>query len=541
MQTRALQAVRAGKRRWPAAALLLLALTVTVAGCGGGRLTGQAGRLTGRIADARNEAPLPAMVTVDGVAYETVNGIYATNPLPYGIHQVRVESPGYHAQTATVNLALPAQNQSFFLAVIPDSTIPMVVWSNPSSGATGVYRDTKLILRFSEPMYRASVEAAFSLSPPVSVTFAWSEDQLVATPSSPLAAGTTYTLTLGREATDVSGNQLAAPFELSFTTGSSLTPVNRVAFASNGDDLAGRLKLYLMDPLAPQAATLLSSDDCEDEQPSWSPDGSQLVFVSKKRDGTTTPHLYVTRVDVFRPQPLFPGSAFWDVEPKWSPDGRRIAFVSDRVGLNFNVFVVDVDPLNGQAVPGTVKQVTLNANWDSNPDWSPDTSGANGVPLRNILAFSSDRAGERWIYAVDVEDTGGSIGELAGCTVSVLTPDDTGADNPAWSPDGTKIAYTSARAGRKDIWVMDVTVTTAADGRRTVTASNHRRLTTDAASSRAVDDQPSWSPDGKYLLFVSNRSGTPDIYQLEVDNPGAGPVLLAAGTGTQTNPAWSRR
>ncbi|MGE5553694.1 MAG: Ig-like domain-containing protein [Betaproteobacteria bacterium] len=525
--------VKTGRFRLLVAAGFLLALSVMLAGCGwGARLGRQTGRLTGKVTDARNGAPLPAIVTVNGVVYKTVDGVYVTNPLPLGSYLIKVESPGYYPQTQTVSLSSATRVQSFDLAVIPDSTIPVVLSTTPASGATGVYLDSALVLRFSEPMDRASVEAALRAEPAVSFKFTWSGNNLIAAPDPAWSANRPYQVTLGTGARDVTGNQLAAPVTVTFVTGSTTIP--RAAFASNGDDPYGRLKIYLLNPESPGAPVLLSTGDYVDEQPAWSPDGTRLVFVSWR--GTASPHLYVTRVNAFDPRPLLPISAFKDVEPKWSPDGRRIAFTSDRVALNHNIFVVEVDPVTGQAIPGTEKQVTLDPNWDANAEWSPDRDG-----FRNLLAFSSDRgSGARLIYAVDVEDWGGAIGEVGGRTVSLLTPGDTGADDPAWSPDGTKIAYTSDRDGTKDIWLMDVTVTAGPTG-RVVTASNRRRLTTDPDSNWAVDEQPAWSPDGKRLLFVSDRSGSPDIYQLDLDNPGAAPVLMVSGQGTQTNPAWARR
>ncbi len=516
-------------RRLVPASLLLLSLALALGGCGwGGRAAGGTGRLTGKITDARTGAPLPsAVVTVDGVAYRTVeDGVYATNLLPYGAHSVKVESPGYYAQTETVSLASAVGTRSFALAVIPDATTPTVLSTTPAAGATGVYLNAAFVIRFSEAMDASSVQAALKAEPAVTFRFTWSGTDLLAAPNPSWSANTRYTVTLETGACDSTGNRLAAPVVVTFTTGSTAIPL--AAFASNGDDPYGKTKLYFLNPEAPLAPTLFSVGDYLDEQPAWSPDRTHLAFVSTRQ---VARRLYVTRADAYAPQPLLPFSQFEDWEPKWSPDGRRIAFASNRLG-SFNLFVVRVDPLTGQADQASVRQVTQGLNWDASPDWSPDST---------LLVFSSNRGtGERLLYAVDVEDAGGGVGEVAGRTVSLLTPGDTGADQPAWSPDGTTIAYTSDREGTKDIWVMDVTVTAGAHG-RVVTAGNHRRLTTDAASATALDEQPAWSPDGRYLLFVSDRSGTPDVYRLDLDRPGAAPVLLAAGAGTQTNPALPRR
>jgi Tol biopolymer transport system component len=80
-------------------------------------------------------------------------------------------------------------------------------------------------------------------------------------------------------------------------------------------------------------------------------------------------------------------------------------------------------------------------------------------------------------------------------------------DNPAWdlepywSPDGSRIVFTSNRDGNYEIYVMD------ADG------SNQQRLT----DNPARDSHPSWSPDGSRIAFHSNRDGNMEIYMMDAD------------------------
>ncbi|HHW15331.1 MAG TPA: hypothetical protein GXX28_10445, partial [Firmicutes bacterium] len=323
----------------------------------------------------------------------------------------------------------------------------------------------------------------------------------------------------------------------------------QAAFASNGDDREAALQLYLLNPEVPGVATRLSPGGSEDEQPAWSPDGSHLVFVSKR---PITPRLYVTRADAFVPRPLLPDSTYSDWEPAWSPDGRRIAFASNRppaercTGSPINLYVVEVDPATGTAL-GAPRQVSRNNPddpsvyyWDEAPDWAPEVT-RDGVSYGGLVVFSSNRGpgGARLLYAVDTEaEHLGQIGEPAGYPASCLTPSDVDLDatDPAWSPDGSKIAYSSLQDGVRHIWVADVKVY-AGVGYRTVTAANHRRLTRDPFD----EEQPVWSPEGDSLMFVSNRSGSPDIYRIDLNRPGAAPVLVASGAGRQTNPAWSRR
>lgn len=73
---------------------------------------------------------------------------------------------------------------------------------------------------------------------------------------------------------------------------------------------------------------------------------------------------------------------------------------------------------------------------------------------------------------------------------------------PSWSPDGTQIAYSSSdETGNSDLYVIDL-------------ASNSKRRLTD---NLAIDTQPSWYPDGTRLVFTSNRSGKPQVYEISAN------------------------
>jgi dipeptidyl aminopeptidase/acylaminoacyl peptidase len=82
--------------------------------------------------------------------------------------------------------------------------------------------------------------------------------------------------------------------------------------------------------------------------------------------------------------------------------------------------------------------------------------------------------------------------------------------NPAWSPDGARIAFESTVDGKRAIWVMQ------ADG------ENLRRLT----DGPGADASPAWSPDGSRIAFMSDRDGAPEVYVANRD--GSNPVRLTA-------------
>ena len=93
---------------------------------------------------------------------------------------------------------------------------------------------------------------------------------------------------------------------------------------------------------------------------------------------------------------------------------------------------------------------------------------------------------------------------------------------PAWSPDGTQIAFTSnAEDSFQDIWVMDD------DG------SNQTRLT----PVEGFDAFPEWSPDGTKIAFSSDRAALDDIWV--IDDDGGNPTRLTAGPRVDERPDWS--
>ena len=109
---------------------------------------------------------------------------------------------------------------------------------------------------------------------------------------------------------------------------------------------------------------------------------------------------------------------------------------------------------------------------------------------------------------------------------SIGTLTTSGGDwDPAWSPDGTKIAFASdgARAlNHGDIFVVN------SDG------SGRTNLTNDPAS----DDLPAWSPDGTKIAFVSTRGGAHSIFVMNAD--GTGVTRLTNNAGYDGEPAWRR-
>lgn len=144
--------------------------------------------------------------------------------------------------------------------------------------------------------------------------------------------------------------------------------------------------------------------------------------------------------------------------------------------------------------------------------------GGSGT-IGNEIAFVSTRDGDYAIYEMNAD--GNDQGRLTTERGDTSTPAGTTFQiDPAFSPDGSEIAFASARTGSLDVYLMD------ADG------SNTRRLTT----TRGNQSEPTWSPDGSEIAYQSDQDGD-HVYVMRADGTGA--RRLTKDLAPEIEPAWS--
>jgi uncharacterized protein (DUF885 family) len=176
-------------------------------------------------------------------------------------------------------------------------------------------------------------------------------------------------------------------------------------------------EIYVMEADGTGVTKLTNRPDSVESEPTWSPDGSQIAFVSNERPNMLTFsgrfQVWVMNADGSDPGLLTEiGGA--NTSPNWSPDGSRIAFDSTRDG-NYEIYTMKADgsdPVN----------LTLHPAHDVSPAWSPDGSQ---------IAFVSDRDGDQEIYVMNADGTGQTrLTERFGFDKA-----------PAWSQDGHYLVF----------------------------------------------------------------------------------------------------
>jgi len=247
--------------------------------------------------------------------------------------------------------------------------------------------------------------------------------------------------------------------------------------------------------LKPATFTQLTDQPGPELYAHLSPDGKLFAYQGRAAGQWD---IYVQRMRGRNPVNLTKGSMDDDTQPAFSPDGERIAFRSEREGGG--IFVMGASGEN-------VKRLT---DFGYNPAWSPDGS--------QLVVTTG--------WFLRPEDGGTSaIGRLFRVNVAtgekrLITGPIESAQQPDWSPHGTRVAYWQVAGGQRDI------LTVAASGGDPVSVTN----------DPYVDWNPVWSPDGTYLYFSSDRGGSMNLWRVRIDEK-SGKTLAALEPVTTPSPS----
>lgn len=232
-------------------------------------------------------------------------------------------------------------------------------------------------------------------------------------------------------------------------------------------------------------ATRLTSTAGDKRFPRVSPVNSRMLAFCSNDRGTWELRLILDVVDAPAKVEVLSDPDTDNLHPSWSPDGKKIVYCSTHDAGDWVLKIKDL---------ATGRTHVIEDVDGILPDWSP---------AGDRIVFQRMKRRDDWlssIWTLDLEHG------AARNVTSIFASDDFAAINPAWSPDGRRVAFATvgksrARAGvmteADDVWIV------GADG------MNPTRITT----SPAADWMPCWSSDGR-IYFVSDRSSGQRIWSL---------------------------
>ena len=230
-----------------------------------------------------------------------------------------------------------------------------------------------------------------------------------------------------------------------------------------------------------------------DITPAWSPDRNSIAYTSYRSDfpDILIQFIYEGRVPF---KPAAGSSEKQNFLPAWSPDGTQLAFTSNR-DHNSEIYVVNRDGTN-------LRRLTNHPSIDVTPTWSP---------TGNQIAFTSDRTGSPQIWIMNAD----------GSEPQRIT-NESNCDRPTWSPAPfNEIAYASRGGAGYDIKIFDF-------------ATRASKTITDGVGS---NESPAFSPNGRHLAFTSTRAGKEQIFLIDRDGKNLRQVTRQ---GMNRYPNWSQ-
>jgi len=366
---------------------------------------------------------------------------------------------------------------------------------------------------------------------------------------------------------------------------------NQIAFTWDGGN-SKNLDLYIK-LIGAGTPLRLTVDPAEDVSPAWSPDGRYLAFIRRsatengifiipalggpeRKLGQTEPNLsklswspdgkFLAVIDRASPQERYsifllsvedgkkqrltsPPESFADTFPAFSPDGQTMAFIRTSSFSSEDIYLISTRGGNTRRLTADERRVhsfTWTADsseivFSSNRGggfslWRVTVSGGKpervAVTGQNAYSPAISRQGNRLAYNVSFIDSNiwrldraSAANQAAGQQRSPtkLISSTRQDHSPQFSPDGKKIVFTSDRSGNEGLWVCE------SDGSHPV------QLT---FFDGTIGGTPRWSPDGQQIVFDARPAGNSDIYVVSAE--GGKPHPLTLETSHDVIPSWSR-
>lgn len=424
-----------------------------------------------------------------------------------------------------------------------------VVGQTPPPGAAHVSTQTQIRVQFEDTLDSAP-DTAVTLSPFISGATRLEGDTLIFQPAMPLTPDTVYDVVVNAGVQGENGRTLHDPLTWQFQTGQPRIlfikpdpegpdqlfvadadgrqpPVqlsqayatvldfavapdsSQIAYTvfTNDQQMSGTADLWLMNADGSNPRMLLACPEAMCSRPVWTPDGRRLVYERREilNPGAPpgNPRLWWLDVSSGQTVPVFQDSQLLGLFAAISPDGRWLSYVSP---TDQGIQLYNLEDGSGLLVPNKMGTAV---------SWHPRSEE---IALADIVTAETD-----WgvvITAVSIPD--GDVTMLSRSEQGGLDVDDS---NPAWSPDGNRLAFGRKQArsamGRQ-LWLMD------ADGTAVVPLSGDPDIHHSAFF---------WSPDGRTLLY--QRYNLKELYA----QPGVWVIDIQTGQTTEiaypaTQPAW---
>ncbi len=270
----------------------------------------------------------------------------------------------------------------------------------------------------------------------------------------------------------------------------------KIAFTSNRD---GDTEIYIMNPDGSQQVNL-TGHPAADFDPTWSPTGEQILFNSN-RDGQWD--LYLMNADGKNVRKVF-AEVGDRRDPTWAPDGKQIAY------LRRDEWAIYISTIDGK----TVERIADAGEGGGKPAWSPDGSE---------IVFMLAGAGEKWGRRLPLSRQIRVVNLRSGTKRTLFAKRLPTMENPVWSPDGKRLAFSWMNRDLWDKQVHDRWGKRVFDAQTIYVAPRNGGEFQQIVSEKGPYAlEPAWSPFGDelqivYIQQVGNQLNQFQIFKISVD------------------------